>query len=183
MPDFTVSRCGNNSEEMRVSLPQEKKYKIISQCQNILKEKSVYVREMGQMLWRLSSTAIVVLVALLQYQKIQRQKIAELVNTKKSRFDDSFDRGSEKRDATVDEDPTTKQRENLDKFIAPNKNINRYFFLRLWGLSPRPKHRRTLEISGEERSYKYFEIEGSKVWNFNFSLFPSQGWINTHSNG
>ena len=171
-----------NSKEMRVSLPQEKKYKIISQCQNILKEKSVYVREMGQMLWRLSSTAIVVLVALLQYQKIQRQKIAELVNTKKSRFDDSFDRGSEKRDATVDEDPTTKQRENLDKFTAPNKNINRYFFLRLWGLSPRPKHRPTLEISGEERSYKYFEIEGSKVWNFNFSLFPSQGWINTHSN-
>ena len=39
-----------NSKEMRVSLPQEKKYKIISQCQNILKEKSVYVREMGQML-------------------------------------------------------------------------------------------------------------------------------------
>ena len=86
MPDFTVSRCGNNSEEMRVSLPQEKKYKIISQCQNILKEKSVYVREMGQMLCRLSSTAIVVLVALLQYQTIQRQKIAELVNTKKNRF-------------------------------------------------------------------------------------------------
>ena len=110
------------------------------------------------MLWRLSSTAIVVLVALLQYQKIQRQKIAELVNTKKSRFDDSFDRGSEKRDATVDEDPTTKQRENLDKFTAPNKNINRYFFVKLWGLSPRPKHRGTLEISGEERSYKYFEI-------------------------
>ena len=114
-------------------------------------------------------------MAPLQYQKIQRQKIAELVNTKKSRFDDSFDIGSEKRDATVDEDPTTKQRENLDKFTAPNKNINRYFFVKLWGLSPRPKHRGTLEISGEERSYKYFEIEGSKVWNFNFSLFPSQG--------
>ena len=37
-----------NSKEMSVSLPQGKKDKIISQCQGILKEKSVSMRELTQ---------------------------------------------------------------------------------------------------------------------------------------
>ena len=62
-----------NSKEMSVSLPQEKKNKIISQCQSILKEKSVFIRELTQVLGRLSSTATAVLAAPLQYRAIQRQ--------------------------------------------------------------------------------------------------------------
>ena len=62
-----------NSKEMSVSLPQEKKHKIISQCQSILKEKSVFIRELTQVLGRLSSTATAVLAAPLQYRAIQRQ--------------------------------------------------------------------------------------------------------------
>ena len=56
-----------NSKEMSVSVPQEKKDKIISQCQGILKEKSVSIRELTQVLGRLSSTAIAVLAVPLQY--------------------------------------------------------------------------------------------------------------------
>ena len=61
-----------NSKEMSVSLPQEKKDKIVSQCQGILKEKSFSIVELTQVLGRLSSTAIAVLAAPLQYREIQR---------------------------------------------------------------------------------------------------------------
>ena len=47
----------------------------------------------------------------------------------------------------------------------------------------RSKDRRSLDISGEERSNKCFRIEGSEVYNFNFFSFASQSSINTHSNG
>ena len=65
-----------NSKEMSESLPQKKKDKIISQSHGILKEKSVSIRDLTQVLGRLSSTAIAVLAAPLQYQAIQRQQIA-----------------------------------------------------------------------------------------------------------
>ena len=70
-----------NSKEMSASLPQEIKDKIISHCQGILKEKSVSVRELTQVLGRLSSTAIAMLAAPLQYQAIQKQQIAEVAVT------------------------------------------------------------------------------------------------------
>ena len=70
-----------NSKEMSASLPQEKKDKIISHCQGILKEKSVSVRELTQVLGRLPSTAIAMLAAPLQYQAIQKQQIAEVAIT------------------------------------------------------------------------------------------------------
>ena len=73
----------------------------------------------------LSSTAIAVLATPLQYQAIQRKQIAELANTKKFRFNNSFDRGNEKRTAMVAEEPTTNQWKNLDKVINPNNNMKR----------------------------------------------------------
>ena len=72
-----------DSKEMGASLPQENKDKIISQCQGILKEKSVSIRKLTQMLDRLSSTAIALFAAPLQYRAIQRRQIVELANTKK----------------------------------------------------------------------------------------------------
>ena len=71
-----------NSKEMSVSLPQEKKDKIISQCQGILIEKLVSIKELTQVLDCLSSTVIAVLAARLQYRVIQRQQIARLTITK-----------------------------------------------------------------------------------------------------
>ena len=71
-----------NSKEMSVSLPQEKKDKIISQCQGILIEELVSIKELTQVLDFLSSTAIAVLAAPLQYRVIQRQQIAQLTITK-----------------------------------------------------------------------------------------------------
>ena len=64
---------------------------------------------------------------------------------KKFRFNDSFERGSEKRAAMVSGgEPTTNERENLDKFTAPNNNINQCFLGRFGGLFSRSK-----DISGE----------------------------------
>ena len=59
------------------------------------------------------------------------------------RFKDSFDRGNDKRAAMVGGEPTSNQRENLDKFTAPNDNINRCF-LEGWELIADVKRERDL---------------------------------------
>ena len=82
----------------------------------------------------------------------------------------------------VGEEATTNQRKNLDKFTTPNNNINRCLFGRLGDVLPRSKEKSTLDIPGEERSYKCFGTEGSKKCNFNFFSFTSQSSINTLSN-
>ena len=47
---------------------------------------------------------------------------------------------------------------------------------------PSSKDEGSLGISGEERSYKCFRIEGSEICNFNFFSFASQSSVNTHLN-
>ena len=45
MPDFKIPKCGNKFQRNEC-ITQEKKGNVISQCQGILKEKSVSMREM-----------------------------------------------------------------------------------------------------------------------------------------
>lgn len=100
---------------------------------------------------------------------------------KKSSIQWYFWHRKQKKAAMVNREPTTNQRENFDKFTAPNNNIIQCFFGQLGGLLPRSKERGTLDISREERSNKCFRIDGSKVCIFTFFLFASQSSINTHS--
>ena len=67
-----------NSQEMTLSLPMEKKDKIIKQCKSLIEKQFVSVRELTQIIGRLSSSAIAVLPAPLQYRGMQRQQIREL---------------------------------------------------------------------------------------------------------
>ena len=67
-----------DSLELKLSLPKEKMENIVSQCQGLLKAKTVTVRELTQLVGRLSSAAIAVLPAPLQYRAMQRQQILEL---------------------------------------------------------------------------------------------------------
>ena len=67
-----------DSLELKSSLPKEKMENIVSQCQDLLKAKTVTVRELTQLVGRLSSAAIAVLPAPLQYRAMQRQQILEL---------------------------------------------------------------------------------------------------------
>ena len=71
-----------NTKETSVSFHQEKKDKIISKCQGTLKEKSVSIRKLTQVLGCLSPAAIAVLPAPFHYQAIQRQQTAEPASTK-----------------------------------------------------------------------------------------------------
>ena len=82
MPDFTVSTCGNKFQRNECITSPGKEDKIISQCQGILIEKLVSIKELTQVLDCLSSTVIAVLAARLQYRVIQRQQIARLTITK-----------------------------------------------------------------------------------------------------
>ena len=61
------------SLSMIVSLPIQKKEQIISQCQDLLNQSDVSLRQMAQLIDRLSSTAIAVLPAHFQYRSLQRQ--------------------------------------------------------------------------------------------------------------
>ena len=67
-----------DSLEMSLALPQGKKDKVINQCSQLLNEKEVSIRELTQLIGRLSSSAIAVLPAPLHYRAMQRQQILEL---------------------------------------------------------------------------------------------------------
>ena len=71
-----------DSFSMIVSLPIQKKEQIISQCQDLLNQSDVSLRPITQLIGRLSSTAIAVLPAPLQYWSLQRQQILELAEKK-----------------------------------------------------------------------------------------------------
>ena len=70
-----------NSKEMSVST-SKKRATLFHNAKAFLKEKSVSMREMTQVLGIFSSTAFPVLATPLQYRATQRQQIAELANTK-----------------------------------------------------------------------------------------------------
>lgn len=71
-----------DSMNLKLSLPQEKVDKIISQCKSLLSVPKVSVRELMKLIGRLSSTAIAVLPAPLQYRAMQRQQIQELSSSR-----------------------------------------------------------------------------------------------------
>ena len=70
-----------DSINMKLSLQQEKVEGIILQCQMMLSAKKVSIRDLMKLIGRLSSSAIAVLPAPLQYRAIQRQQIQELASS------------------------------------------------------------------------------------------------------
>lgn len=67
-----------DSLNLKLSLPPEKMEKIISQCQAMLESSQVSIRDLTKLLGLLSSSAVAVLPAPLQYRAIQSQQIKEL---------------------------------------------------------------------------------------------------------
>ena len=66
MTGNTVSRDGD-SVNMTLGLPQEKKDQIVQHCLSLLRRSSVTIRELTQLIGRLTATATAVLPAPLQY--------------------------------------------------------------------------------------------------------------------
>ena len=62
---------------MILVLPEEKRNELVEQCQFILKNPLVAIRELSQMIGRLASTTIAVLTAPLLYRTMQLQHIIE----------------------------------------------------------------------------------------------------------
>ena len=56
-----------NSEDLTITLPQEKKDQIVKQCRDLLWKSSVSIRELTELIGGLASTAIAILPAPLQY--------------------------------------------------------------------------------------------------------------------
>ena len=71
-----------NSEDLTITLPQEKKDQIVKQCRDLLWKSSVSIRELTELIGGLASTAIAILPAPLQYRAMQRQQILELSATR-----------------------------------------------------------------------------------------------------
>jgi len=74
-----------DSVDMTTSLPQEKVELIRKHCQDIMGKENVSIRELTSLVGRLSSTAIAVLPAPLQYRYLQRNQIQAL--SKSQNFD------------------------------------------------------------------------------------------------
>ena len=68
------------SQNMTLSLPQEKVEKIKNQCKEFLKESLVTARELSKLIGRLSSTALAVLPAPLQYRTLQHEQIQGMIS-------------------------------------------------------------------------------------------------------
>ena len=62
-----------NSINMTITLLQEKKDQRVKQYQDLLSKSSVSIWELAQLIWRLASTAMLVLLASLQHRGIRRQ--------------------------------------------------------------------------------------------------------------
>ena len=67
-----------DSVKMELSLSEEKVQRILNRCQNLLDKEKVSVREVTQLIGLLSSTALAVLPAPLQYRYLQNQQIEEM---------------------------------------------------------------------------------------------------------
>ena len=71
-----------DSMSLKLSLPMEKVEQIIAQCETLLAAERVTIRDVTRLVGRLSSAAIAVLPAPLQYRATQRQQILELSSQK-----------------------------------------------------------------------------------------------------
>jgi len=87
-----------NSVEMILSFPLDEKETIVSQCQGMLSREVINIRELTQLLGRLTASAMAILPAPLQYQAMQRQQIWEL-----SRQDKGFESKIKLSSETVEE--------------------------------------------------------------------------------
>jgi len=67
-----------DTQTMMLSLPKEKVIRMKTQCVSLLEKEKVSLREVTQLVGRLSSAAIAILPAPLQYRGIQRQQILGL---------------------------------------------------------------------------------------------------------
>ena len=68
------------SQNMTLSLPQEKKEKIKTQYKDLLEKLLVTVRELSKLIGWLSSTALAVLPARLQYRALEHQQIQGMIS-------------------------------------------------------------------------------------------------------
>ena len=172
-----------DSINMKLSLPQEKVEGIISQCQMMLSAEKVSIRDLMKLIGRLSSSAIAVLPAPLQYRAIQRQQIQELAS-------------SQNYDSLVT--LTEEVKEELDWWCqnlllsngrslvqaSPQLVIASDASLQGWGgCLQRPKNKWPVATSRTRLAHKYTRIEGSQTGNnFISSNFP-KFCLNTYSNG
>ena len=68
-----------NSQNITLSLPQEKVSKIKTQCKELLENSLVTVRELNKLIGWLSSIVISVFPASLQYTTLQHQQIQGMI--------------------------------------------------------------------------------------------------------
>ena len=78
MSNHTVFGHGDKLNRYGYNSSTEEKGSDSKTCQDLLRKSSVSIRELTQLIGRLTSTAIAVLPATLQYRVMQRQQILEL---------------------------------------------------------------------------------------------------------
>ena len=164
---------------MTISLPLQKKEQIILQCKNILNQSDVSLRQLTQLIDRLSSTAIAILPAPLQYRASQRQQILELAE--KQNFHARVVLSEEVRAEIqwwIENLMLSKGKAIISQ--PPQLVITSNASMQGWGGQlVKDKQQGSVDTRGTEKSYKHSRAEGSSVGNFDVHLYASTSTFNT----
>ena len=151
---------------MSLSLPQEKLVKIVTQCQDLLNREFVTLRELTSLIGRLTSSAIAVLPAPLQYRTIQRQQIWELNSGKDFESLISLNKEVRQEINWWIQKLESQQRKVSDTQLSTDSDFLGCLNARLGCLLPGSKDRGSLECLREEQSHKLSGAKSSKTCDF-----------------
>ena len=171
-----------DSVNMTLGLPQKKKEQIVQQCQSPLRRSSVTIRELNQLIGRLTATVSAVLPAPLQYRIMQRQQILGLSTEENN---DSLITLTEEVKGELNlwvQKLSSNKKKDLSFSFTKTSNSMRCVFKRMGSLLSGTKNWGILESFGKEILYKYFGTECCEIHNFDFYLHVSKGEINSYSN-
>jgi len=156
--------------------------KIQTQCRSLLDKDIVSVREMTQLIGRLSSTALAILPAPLQYRYLQKATDQRVTNFRLIRKEHNYFRESKIRDSVVDSEPGIKQRKIFDLEASSTCNSIGCLKERLGGLV-KGKEQGSLDFREKQAPYKYIGNESSKTSYINIYKKQEVSKQHSHSNG
>ena len=144
-----------------------------------MNQSGVSLRQLTQLIGRLSSAAIAILPAPLQYRALQRQQIR---GEREFSCMHSPVRCSESRNSVVDRkfDVAQGESNNISTSLT-SYNFGR-LHARVGGSLSKTNNRESVDTRGTEKSFKHIRAEGNSVGNFDVHLYASTSTFKKFAN-
>ena len=150
-----------DSKKLRVSLPSEKVEKIRVHCKTFLQQKNVSLRELAQLLGRMTASSIAVLPAPLHYRNIQQLQIRYVVKGEPYEHKVLFNSGGQSRVALVDSKFGLKRRLLSSIRPATGYHTDRCLQVGVGSSLPGSTSRGAVVRTGTGETYQCARIESS----------------------